>query len=205
MGLFFYIFAGFLILGSIGVVGSKNSVHSVLWLIFTFCNASGLFVLLGAEFLAMTLVIVYVGAVAVLFLFIVMMLGNQFSSQAQQRSKSGKILGFVVFVILLFDLALVALASTTNEEASYGYYPQHASTTNTHAIGAILYTDFMLPFQISGVILFVAMIGSIVIAYDPKSRKKLQNPKEQNDHNKENCIILSDAQFHDGIKDIKYD
>ena len=148
MELFFCIFAGLLVLSSVGVVASKNSVHSVLWLIFAFCNAAGLFILLNAEFLAMALIIVYVGAVAVLFLFVVMMLGNKFFNALKDRFlKKNIILGVTVLALFVFDIALVVLASTKTAAPLQGYYPGNVGATNTHAIGNILYTDFILPFH----------------------------------------------------------
>jgi NADH-quinone oxidoreductase subunit J len=205
MTLFFYIFASLVILGSSGVVVSRNSVHSVLWLIFVFCNAAGLFVLLGAEFLAMTLVIVYVGAVAVLFLFVVMMLGNHFMGiRSTILQKRYRFLGAIVLCALLFDLTLVMFAGN-NSLPAHAISQVSTKLTNTHAIGSVLYTDFMLPFQISGVILFVAMVGCIVLTLDVKRHRKRQTPDEQLAHSKENCMRIAHVPSNQGVDGIMYD
>jgi len=206
MTLFFYIFASLIVLGSIGVVASRNSVHSVLWLIFVFCNASGLFILLGAEFLAMTLVIVYVGAVAVLFLFVVMMLGNRFLGiQGILSSTRHLIIAGLILGVLLFDLVLVILAGADSDIIGFGFANTNTSITNTHAIGAVLYTDFMLPFQLSGIVLFVAMIGCIVLTLDNKVTRKRQKPQDQLSRSKESGMDLVQAPLNEGIDGIKYD
>lgn len=206
MSIFFYIFSLLVILGSVGVVTSRNGVHSVLWMIFTFCNASGLFVLLGAEFLAMTLIIVYVGAVAVLFLFVVMMLGNRiFGIQGPQISKRSMLIGGVILTVLFIDLVLVVLASTNGGIVSFASKDIAAHVTNTHAIGEVLYTDFMLPFQLSGIVLFVAMIGCIALTLEDKVIRKRQDHKIQLSHNKDNSIELVNPSLNKGIDGIKYD
>ena len=159
----FYFFSAILIASSIMVIGSKNPVHSVLFLILAFFNAAGLFVLLGAEFLAMILVVVYVGAVAVLFLFVVMMLDIDFSELkkgALQYLPFGLLIGLILVaelvmagsVWVLKPAAIAAKASATP-----------AGITNTEALGCILYTDYVYYFQIAGLVLLVAMIGAIVL------------------------------------------
>ena len=159
----FYFFSAILIASSIMVIGSKNPVHSVLFLILAFFNAAGLFVLLGAEFLAMILVVVYVGAVAVLFLFVVMMLDIDFSELkkgALQYLPFGLLIGLILVaelvmagsVWVLKPAAIAARASATP-----------AGTTNTEALGRILYTDYVYYFQIAGLVLLVAMIGAIIL------------------------------------------
>lgn len=194
------------ILGSVGVVTSRSGVHSVLWMIFTFCNASGLFILLGAEFLAMTLIIVYVGAVAVLFLFVVMMLGNRlFGIQGPTLSKRSMVIGGVILTILFLDLLLVVFASTNGGVVSFASKGLATNVTNTHAIGEVLYTDFMLPFQLSGIVLFVAMVGCIVLTLEDKVIRKRQDHKVQLSHNKDNSIRLMNPSLNKGIDGIEYD
>lgn len=164
--LVFYVLATLVVFSGAMVVSARNPVHSVLFLIFAFFNAAGLFVLLGAEYIAMTLVIVYVGAVAVLFLFVVMMLNINFVELRQGFLKYLPI-GLAVAAVLFVELYMVI-------EASAGFAPKYAvdpqfptpavsQSTNTEALGRVLYTDFALIFQLAGLILLVAMIGAIVL------------------------------------------
>ncbi len=165
--LLFYMFATLLIGSSLGVIIAKNPVYAVLYLIFAFFNAAGLFILLGAEFLAMTLIIVYVGAVAVLFLFVVMMLNIKLAEIKKLVIKR-RILLIMVGVLLLVNLCLVIHASMTeNKMVLLPTFASHAFSdlTNTEAIGMVLYTNFALLFEMSGIILLVAMIGAIVLTY----------------------------------------
>ncbi len=161
----FYLFSAILVASAVMVIAARNPVHSVLFLILAFFNAAGLFVLMGAEFLAMILVVVYVGAVAVLFLFVVMMLDVDF---AKLRSGFMKYLpvGAAVGLILLAELALVAGAWTFAPEAASATQvpiPDPAQVGNTHALGLVLYTDYVYVFQVAGLVLLVAMIGAIVL------------------------------------------
>ncbi|MDX6805487.1 NADH-quinone oxidoreductase subunit J [Terrihabitans rhizophilus] len=172
---FFYLFAGVTVASAFMVISSRNPVHSVLFLILAFCSAAGLFLLLGAEFLAMILVVVYVGAVAVLFLFVVMMLDVDFAQLREgflQYLPVGALVGFIV----LAELVLVV-----GGWASSGVAPQLAQSptptdvTNAEALGRVLYTDYIYFFQISGMILLVAMIGAIVLTLRHKPTVKRQN------------------------------
>ena len=159
----FYLFAFVLILSALMVVSLKNAVHSAMFLILAFFNAAGIFVIYGAEFLAMLLVIVYVGAVAVLFLFIIMMLNIDKIYIKKEFNKYTPI-GILVAFILLVELALVIKVSSIETiKVSEALQPIASNITNTRAIGNVLYTDFAYPFLISGLILFVAMIGAIVL------------------------------------------
>ena len=176
----FYIFALVLTLAGGAVVTAKNPVHSVLFLIFAFFNAAGLFILLGAEFIAMLLVIVYVGAVAVLFLFVVMMLDIDFAQlrvDALSYAPLGLLLGGVLCLELIllyaggrFDPGLRAATPMPNPEM----------LENTKALGAVLYTQYFLPFQVAGVILFVAMIGAIVLTLRSRPGVRRQQIAAQN-------------------------
>jgi NADH-quinone oxidoreductase subunit J len=162
----FYIFSAVLVASAIMVVFSKNPVHSVLFLILAFFNAAGLFILLGAEFVAMILVIVYVGAVAVLFLFVVMMLDINFAELRQGINSYlpfGIFLGVVLFVELVFLVfqGLVPMQSAQLLAASPA--PMAAEVSNTRALGQLIYTHYLYVFQVSGLILLVAMIGAIVL------------------------------------------
>jgi NADH-quinone oxidoreductase subunit J len=170
----FYLFSAVLVLSSIGVISARNPVHSVLFLILSFFNASGLFVLLGAEFVAMILVIVYVGAVAVLFLFVVMMLDINFA-ELRAGMMHYMPLGVLTGGILLAELVTLAKAwKVTPVQVG------ESNPTNTVAIGMQLYTDYIYPFQIAGLILLVAMIGAIVLTHRRRSDVRRQKIADQN-------------------------
>jgi len=161
----FYIFAGIMVASGAMVISARNPVHSVLFLILAFFNAAGLFVLMGAEFLAMILVVVYVGAVAVLFLFVVMMLDIDFAAMREGFLKYAPI-GAAIGIVLLAELVLVGGAWIFSPDAPQALgvpTPDPGKVTNTHALGRILYTDYIFVFQTSGLILLVAMIGAIVL------------------------------------------
>jgi NADH-quinone oxidoreductase subunit J len=161
----FYIFAAVMVASGAMVISARNPVHSVLFLILAFFNAAGLFVLMGAEFLAMILVVVYVGAVAVLFLFVVMMLDIDFAQLRQGFLRYAPI-GAAIGLVLLAELVLVGGAWIFSPDAPQALgvpIPDPGRVTNTHALGRILYTDYIFVFQASGLILLVAMIGAIVL------------------------------------------
>jgi NADH-quinone oxidoreductase subunit J len=159
----FYAFAAVLIASAVMVVTSRNPVHSVLFLILAFFNAAGLFLIAGAEFLAMILVIVYVGAVAVLFLFVVMMLDVDFAQMREGFQRYAPI-GAIIGGILLLELFMVVTVwRFAPEAATLRLNPNPAGVTNAEALGRILYTDHIYLFQASGLILLVAMIGAIVL------------------------------------------
>jgi len=159
----FYLLAAVTVGSGLGVVSSRNPVHSVLFLILSFFSAAGLFVLLGAEFLAMLLVVVYVGAVAVLFLFVVMMLDVDFAALRQGFARYMP-LGGLVAVILAFEMIVVATTVATSGAARLNDTPNiHTDVSNAEAIGRVLYTDYVYFFQAAGLVLLVAMIGAIVL------------------------------------------
>ena len=164
--IFFYAFSAILLLSATLVITARNPVHSVLFLILTFFNAAGLFVMLGAEFIAMILVIVYVGAVAVLFLFVVMMLDIDFT-ELRRGMKQNAPIGGIVGAILLGELVWMHLSWPGKDEDMAARVaqpiPAPEVVSNTHALGRVLYTDYVYLFQISGLILLVAMIGAIVL------------------------------------------
>lgn len=177
--LFFYIFAFVAIASALMVISARNPVHSVLFLILTFFNAAGLFLLTGAEFLAMILLVVYVGAVAVLFLFVVMMLDIDFA-----ELKSGALeyapIGALVGLILVVELVVVLSGNFFHVEAGIGgASPIPLDRTNTQALGDILYTDYVAYFQIAGLILLVAMIGAIVLTLNHKPNVRRQDISRQ--------------------------
>jgi NADH-quinone oxidoreductase subunit J len=173
--LFFYLFASVAIASAVMVISSRNPVHSVLFLILCFFNAAGLFILLGAEFLAMILVVVYVGAVAVLFLFVVMMLDVDFV-QLRQGMLNYLPVGGTIGLIVLVELALVVGTWAISSEALTAVgAPSSGAVTNTEALGQILYTKYVYFFQAAGLVLLVAMIGAIVLTLRHKQGVKRQD------------------------------
>jgi NADH-quinone oxidoreductase subunit J len=175
--LFFYLFSAVTIASAVMVIGARNPVHSVLFLILAFVNAAGLFVLLGAEFLAMILIVVYVGAVAVLFLFVVMMLDVDFVELRQgflDYLPVGALVGIVVLAELLLVLGGWAFAPEAVSSAA-APIPALDGTSNTAALGAILYTRYVYFFQAAGMVLLVAMVGAIVLTLRHKEGVKRQS------------------------------
>jgi NADH-quinone oxidoreductase subunit J len=199
-GLFFYFFAISAVFASLMVVTVKNSVHSVLWLILTFFTSAGLFLLVGAEFLAMLLVVVYVGAVAVLFLFVIMMLDIN-TTKVREGFFKRLPLGILFAGIFLFDLVTIILASMqqTQNVARTDYMLSGNHATNTHAIGSILYTDFALHFQVAGLILFSAMIGCIVLTLRSGKFSRKQDTNRQQSRNKETSVSLVKVKTGEGV------
>lgn len=171
--LLFFLFSGVLTVSALMVVAARNPVHAVLFLILCFFNAAGLFVLLGAEFLAMLLVIVYVGAVAVLFLFVVMMLDIDFTAMKRGFNRYLPI-GAAVSMIFFSELAFFEF---TNHIKATAVLPPAGD--NTRAIGRVLYTDYLYPFEVSGFILLVAMIGAIILTLRHRPDVKRQNAQQQ--------------------------
>ncbi len=186
----FYFFSAILIASSIMVIASKNPVHSVLFLILSFFNAAGLFVLLGAEFLAMILVVVYVGAVAVLFLFVVMMLDIDFADLkkgALQYLPFGLLIGLILVAELVMAGSVWVLKPATIA-AKASATP--AGVTNTEALGRILYTDYVYYFQIAGLVLLVAMIGAIVLTLRSRPGVRRQSIPQQNARTKAMAVDM---------------
>jgi len=186
--LFFYLFAAVMLGAGLMVVVSRNPVFSVLFLILAFFNAAGLFVLIGAEFIAMLLVVIYVGAVAVLFLFVVMMLDINF---AEMRAGFQKYLpiGLVVGGILVFEL----VAAMYGDAFSGATLPAASEISNTRALGNVLYTKYMYLFQVAGLILLVAMIGAISLTMRRRSGARRQVIAEQNMRRREDSVEIVDV------------
>ena len=201
---FFYIFSLIAIISAIMVTVSKNTVHSVFFLILDFISISCLFIMIGAEFLGMIMLIVYVGAVAVLFLFVVMMLNvaqqkNQWFS-ARESSKHIPV-GLIISSIIFFELIIII--------GGWKYKPDlvssmslniDSSISNTHAIGYVLYTDYIHIFQLSGMILLVAMIGAIVLTFRQRSGVKRQSYFSQISRERSDGVELIDVQSNKGVK-----
>ena len=202
--IFFYIFSFIAIVSAIMVTVSKNTVHSVFFLILDFISISCLFIMIGAEFLGMIMLIIYVGAVAVLFLFVVMMLNvaqqkNQWFS-ARESSKHIPV-GLIISTIIFFELIIVI--------GGWKYKPDlvssmslniDSSITNTHAIGYVLYTDYIHIFQLSGMILLVAMIGAIVLTFRKRSGVKKQSYFSQISRERSDGVELIDVPSNKGVK-----
>jgi NADH-quinone oxidoreductase subunit J len=199
--LFFYLFAGTCVASAFMVIAAKNPVHSVLFLILAFVNASGLFVLLGAEFLAMILVVVYVGAVAVLFLFVIMMLDVDFAELRQgvlQYLPAGAVVG----CIFLAELLLVVGAWTFNPAVSQTITaPIPGGVSNTMALGLVLYTRYVYYFQIAGMVLLVAMVGAIVLTLHHRERVKRQNVAQQVARTKATAIEIKQVKSGQGLRE----
>ena len=174
--IFFYIFSFIILSSSVMVISSRNPVHSVLFLILAFFNSAGLFIMLGAEFLAMMLIIVYVGAVAVLFLFVVMMLNINISEIKEGFQRYFPI-GFLIGIILLAEIFFVISGDGIQRDLNINL----EKIPNTHLIGSVLYTDYIFLFQVSGLILLVAMIGAITLTLRERPGVKKQIVNTQTD------------------------
>jgi NADH-quinone oxidoreductase subunit J len=197
--LLFYLFAAILLVSSAMVVSARNPVHSVLFLILSFFNAAALFLIAGAEFLAMILVIVYVGAVAVLFLFVVMMLDVDFT---QLRSGFQRYLpvGATVGVVLLAELAVVLSGWQLAPGAmQLRLSPMPANVSNTEALGVVLYTDYVFLFQMAGLVLLVAMIGAIVLTLRDRKTSRHQNIRRQTERTVVETLELMSVSLGAGV------
>ena len=202
--IFFYVFSFIAIISAIMVTVSKNTVHSVFFLILDFISISCLFIMIGAEFLGMIMLIVYVGAVAVLFLFVVMMLNvaQQKNQWLLSEDSSGHIpIGLIISVLIFFELIIVIggwkyipeLFDTDN-------YNNISEMTNTHSLGQILYTDFIHVFQISGMILLIAMIGAIVLTFRKREGVKTQSYIKQISRERSEGVELLEVPSNKGVK-----
>jgi NADH-quinone oxidoreductase subunit J len=197
--LFFYLFAGVCVAAAFMVIAARNPVHSVLFLILAFVNAAALFVLLGAEFLAMILIIVYVGAVAVLFLFVVMMLDVDFV-ELRQGFLNYLPVGILVGIVFLLELVFVGVSWVISPSAPKVLATPIASNlTNTEALGLVLYTRYVYYFEAAGVVLLVAMIGAIVLTLQHKPNVKRQNISEQVARTKATAIEVRQVRPGQGI------
>ena len=202
--IFFYIFSTIAIISAIMVTASKNTVHSVFFLILDFISISCLFIMIGAEFLGMIMLIVYVGAVAVLFLFVVMMLNvtnqkNQWFSSAYSSKHIP--IGLIISTVIFFELIIVVggwkykpeLSNNLNDSVNTGI-------SNTHSLGQVLYTDYIHIFQISGMILLIAMIGAIVLTFRQRSGVKKQSYFKQISRERSESIEIKNVETNKGVK-----
>jgi NADH-quinone oxidoreductase subunit J len=200
-GAFFYLFAGVCITSAFMVIAGRNPVHSVLWLILAFVNAAGLFLLLGAEFLAMILIVVYVGAVAVLFLFVVMMLDVDFVELRQgflQYLPIGGLVGLVFLAELLLVVGAWAIGSGVPKVVAMPI-PSLETMTNTEALGLVLYTRYIYFFQAAGLVLLIAMVGAIVLTLHHRREVKRQDISEQNARDPKTAVELRKVNSGQGI------
>ncbi len=192
MAFFFYLFAILSILSAIYVISVRNPVHAVLFLIFTFVNSTVLFILLGAEFIAMILLIVYIGAVAVLFLFVVMMLDIDYIKLRQGFTKH-LLLSTILSVVFFLVISFIILNSALNINNGINY-----SMNNMKAIGDLLYTDYMYAFHLSGILLLTAIVGTIALASQDKKKGIRQNVLKQ--LTQSSSVRLVKAKFGKGVK-----
>ena len=198
--LFFYFFSTIAVFSAVMVTISKNTVYSVFFLILVFVTISILFIMIGAEFLGMIMLIVYVGAVAVLFLFIVMMLNvsEQITKVTKRKGFTNSLsVGLIVGLIILLEL-LVAVGGWQYKE-NFSPLPE-SNLCNTHAIGSVLYTDYIHLFQIAGMILLVSMIGAITLTFKKRENIKRQDYFEQIQRDKSSAVSLVDVESNKGVK-----
>ena len=198
----FYLFAVLAVAAGLSVVLARNPVHGVLWLILAFLSAAGLFVLQGAEFVAMLLVIVYVGAVAVLFLFVVMMLDVDFATFRAGMAKYvpvGLLIGAVLLIVIGLEIGGWTVAETA-EANRQAVTPAASAAHNTEALGRLIYTDYVLLFQAAGLILLVAMVGAIVLTHRRKPGVKRQDILAQIYRDPAKSVDLRDVEPGKGLK-----
>ena len=202
--IFFYIFSIIAVFSAIMVTVSRNTVHSVFFLILDFISISCLFIMIGAEFIGMIMLIVYVGAVAVLFLFVVMMfnVSQQNNEQLREKKNLNHIpIGLLISTVIFFELIIVAGGWKYKPELlkSFSSIGIDSNTTNTHAIGNVLYTDYIHVFQLSGMILLVAMIGAIVLTFRKREGIKRQSYFKQISRERNEAVELVDVEKNKGV------
>jgi NADH-quinone oxidoreductase subunit J len=194
----FYLFATLTIASAIAVIFARNPVHSVLWLILSFFNAAGLMLLLGAEFIAMLVVIVYVGAVAVLFLFVVMMLDIDFASLRSGFTRNLPF-GIIIAMVLAFEIVVAIMSHKAGPVLADGRIAA-PSQPNIVALGQLLYSRYLLPFEIAGLILLVAMIGAIVLTHRRRGDLRTPNASRQIRRRPEDSIRNANPGVGEGVK-----
>ena len=199
---FFYIFSLIAIVSALMVTVSKNTVHSVFFLILDFISISCLFIMIGAEFLGMIMLIVYVGAVAVLFLFVVMMLNVAEQKQSWFIGKKSTHIptGLIVSVLILLELLVVVGGWKYKEDVMSSSTLVLSDITNTHQIGLVMYTDYILYFQLAGIVLLLAMIGAILLTFRERVGVKKQSYLNQISRNPSTAVELKDVKFNQGVK-----
>jgi NADH-quinone oxidoreductase subunit J len=194
----FYLFATLTIASAVAVIFARNPVHSVLWLILSFFNAAGLMLLVGAEFIALLLVIVYVGAVAVLFLFVVMMLNIDFG-ELRSGFTANLPFGLIIAGVLLAEIVIALLAHKAGPAMS-GAAPPESTQPNIVALGELLYSRYLLPFELAGLILLVAMIGAIVLTHRSRGDARGQKAGKQISRRPEDAVRNTNPALGEGIE-----
>ena len=194
----FYLFAAGTLVPAVAVIFARNPVHSVLWLILAFFNAAGLMLLAGAEFIALLLVIVYVGAVAVLFLFVVMMLNIDFATLRSGFARNMPF-GIIVALVLLAEMVLAVTAWKSGAGIS-GAAPPPAVVPNIVAMGELLYTRYLFPFELAGLVLLVAMIGAIVLTHRRRGDVRGQKVSRQIRRDPNKAVKLTNPEVGEGVK-----
>ncbi|MEN3971260.1 NADH-quinone oxidoreductase subunit J [Sphingomicrobium sp. XHP0235] len=198
IGIFaFYLFASLAILSALLVVFARNPVHSVLWLIVAFFNAAGLMILLGAEFIAILVILVYVGAVAVLFLFIVMMLDIDFAGLRSGFTQNLPF-GILIALVLLAEMSIAVLASRAGPVIADA--PPVSETSNIVAFGQLMFSRYLVPFELSGLILLVAMIGAIVLTHRSRGDARPQKIDRQNRRDPKEAIRMTTPKTGEGVE-----
>jgi NADH-quinone oxidoreductase subunit J len=195
---FFYLFSAIMIASAFMVIAARNPVHSVLFLILAFVNAAGLFLLLGAEFLAMLLVIVYVGAVAVLFLFVVMMLDVDFAEFKRGALQYLPVGGLVATIVAIELIAVVGAWTFGSDRLATAASPA-GEVGNTYALGQVLYTKYFYFFQAAGFVLLTAMIGAITLTLQHKPNVKRQNVSAQNQRDRHAAVTMRKVESGKGL------
>ena len=199
---FFYFFSILAIFSALMVIASRSTINSVFFLILDFISVGCLFIMVGAEFLGMILLIVYVGAVAVLFLFVVMMLNvaqqkqSWFVGQKSTHIPSGLIVSVLIFLELL---VVVGGWQYKENVMSSSNLVIDTNTTNTHSIGNVMYTDYILYFQLSGIILLLSMVGAIILTYRKRENVKTQSYLKQISRDKSSAVMLKEVEFNKGV------
>jgi NADH-quinone oxidoreductase subunit J len=194
----FYLFATLTIASAIAVIFARNPVHSVLWLIVAFFNAAGLMLLMGAEFIAMLLVIVYVGAVAVLFLFVVMMLNIDFATLRTGFTRNLPF-GILIALVLLAEI-VVAVSAWQAGPAMSGRHIAATAQPNIVALGQLLYSRYLLPFELAGLILLVAMVGAIVLTHRRRRDTRTQKPSRQIRRRPRDAVRMTQPGVGEGMR-----
>ncbi|MBA3526636.1 MAG: NADH-quinone oxidoreductase subunit J [Pseudomonadota bacterium] len=194
----FYLFATLTIASAVAVIFARNPVHSVLWLILSFFNAAGLMLLAGAEFIALLLVIVYVGAVAVLFLFVVMMLNIDFG-ELRSGFTANLPFGIIIALVLLAEI-VIAISAWNSGPGISGAAPPESSQPNIVALGELLYSRYLFPFELAGLILLVAMIGAIVLTHRSRGDARGQDASKQIRRRPEDAVRNTNPASGEGIE-----
>ena len=200
--IFFYFFSAIAIFSSLMVITSRSTVNSVFFLILDFISVGCLFIMVGAEFLGMIILIVYVGAVAVLFLFVVMMLNVAEQKQSWFIGKKSTHIptGLIVSVIIFLELLVVVGGWKYKDGLMNSNSLTISNISNTHQLGLVMYTDYILYFQLSGVILLLSMVGAIILTYRKRENVKTQSYLKQISRDKSSAVMLKDVEFNKGVK-----